>query len=205
MNRPATKMDILAAIEQLDALPKPRGTSAQTVIVGYEIALDGVPFEALQQAVTHFLRYKSFFPSPSELYNQIRKIENAGRRSEERAKRQQWDEDKPKTSSGFGVFRPATKRIKHKILTELGVEPKTFLPALDNVSGLGLQIAVNRIRLKRPSWDYQPLTPASLRSAVDRMEAEMRWRETNNDQPQLKDDPEAVLRAKELMAMVRGE
>lgn len=75
MTRPATKQDIWQAIELLDALPKPRGTKAETVMAAYEIALDQVSAEYLRRATESWLRLKTFFPSPSELYNEIKRLE----------------------------------------------------------------------------------------------------------------------------------
>ena len=91
--RPATKTEIWQALTILSALPKPKGVSSEVTTIAYEIALDGVPAEALAQAAKNLLRHSKFMPSPSELYLEIQRIAHPEDRQRQAAKAKEFQED----------------------------------------------------------------------------------------------------------------
>jgi hypothetical protein len=93
MSRTATKTDIVRAVMLFSQLPRQRGVPTDVVVEAYELALEGVPVEALEQGTRNLLKRARLLPSPSDLFQEIKRLEEPRPREKEHGRRLEEGDD----------------------------------------------------------------------------------------------------------------
>jgi len=168
--RTATKTDILQALAVLDALPKQRGTSADAIAMAYERAFVGkVDAGHLSQAVDRLLLSQKYFPSPSEVFEEIQHIAEREIAHETRARRLKWEEDQRYTEGMDDAAKARADALWQRIKPTLKHMPteEDPIPEPEPVPSLTEAERLERIR----QCGHEPTQPtdALLRSLSNPM------------------------------------